>query len=77
MRWLYPEPADFLSHFPRVMDFFGGRAFEQGSAFRNDDFTAGIWLLLRSIQFAKEKGWGQRWLNAASNVVMKMEDLLT
>ncbi|MGJ5621586.1 GNAT family N-acetyltransferase [Sulfitobacter sp. MF3-043] len=45
MRWLYPRPCDFLKHFPRVMDFFGGRAFEQGSAFRNDDFTAGaLWL---------------------------------
>ncbi|SDX30418.1 Acetyltransferase (GNAT) family protein [Ruegeria halocynthiae] len=45
MRWLYPEPGDFLTNFPRVMDFFGGRAFEHDSAFRNDDFTAGaLWL---------------------------------
>jgi len=45
MRWLYPEPEDFLSHFPRVMDFFGGRAFDNDGAFRNDDFTAGaLWL---------------------------------
>jgi len=45
MRWLYPEPSAFLAHFPRVMDLFGGGAFEQGSACRNDDFTAAaLWL---------------------------------
>ncbi len=45
MRWLDPEPDEFLTHFPCVMDFFGGRAFEHGSAFRNGDFTAGaLWL---------------------------------
>lgn len=45
MRWLYPEPEEFLTHFPRVMDFFGGRAFDNGGAFRNEDFTAGaLWL---------------------------------
>jgi ribosomal protein S18 acetylase RimI-like enzyme len=45
MRWLYPEAGAFLSHFPRVMDYFGGRAFDHGSAFHNDEFTAGaLWL---------------------------------
>lgn len=45
MRWLYPEAGAFLGHFPRVMDFFGGRAFDHGSAFRNDAFTANaLWL---------------------------------
>lgn len=45
MRWLYPEPGAFLSNFLRVMDFFGGRAFDHGSAFRNHDFSASaLWL---------------------------------
>jgi len=45
MRWLYPDSSGFLANLPRVMDLFGGRAFEQGSAYRNDDFTAGaLWL---------------------------------
>ena len=45
MRWLYPEPEEFLNHFPRVLDLFGGRAFDHGSAFRNEEFTAGaLWL---------------------------------
>ena len=45
MRWLYPDPSAFLTHFPRVMDLFGGGAFDHGSAYRNGDFTAGaLWL---------------------------------
>lgn len=45
MRWLYPGPEEFLIHFPQVMNYFGGRAFDQNCAFRNEDFTAGaLWL---------------------------------
>ncbi|SEK38594.1 Acetyltransferase (GNAT) family protein [Roseovarius azorensis] len=45
MRWLYPEPGAFLEHFPRVMNFYGGRAFDHGGAYRNDDSTAAaLWL---------------------------------
>lgn len=45
MRWLYPEPDAFLKHFPRVMNFFGGRAFDHGTAYRNDECTAAaLWL---------------------------------
>ncbi|MGB5868733.1 MAG: GNAT family N-acetyltransferase [Albidovulum sp.] len=45
MRWLYPKPDAFLKHFPRVMNFYGGRAFDNGAAYRNDDCTAGVlWL---------------------------------
>lgn len=45
MRWLYPEPDAFLKHFPRVMNLFGGRAFDHGAALRNDACTAvALWL---------------------------------
>lgn len=45
IRWLYPQPDAFLKHFPRVMNFFGGRAFDHGSAYRNGDCTAAaLWL---------------------------------
>ena len=45
VRWVYPEPDVYLAHFPRVADLFGGRAFENGAAYRNDDFTAtALWL---------------------------------
>lgn len=45
IRWIYPEPEAFLAHFPRVADLFGGRAFEHGAAYRNEDFTAtALWL---------------------------------
>jgi len=45
IRWLYPEPRAFLANFPRVMEHFGGGAFEHGAAQRNGDFTAAaLWL---------------------------------
>ena len=45
VRWFYPEPDAFLKHFPRVMNLFGGRAFDHGAAWRNDDCTAtALWL---------------------------------
>jgi ribosomal protein S18 acetylase RimI-like enzyme len=45
MRWLYPEPSEYLSYFPRVLDLYAGRAFDNGSAYRNDGFTAAaLWL---------------------------------
>ena len=45
VRWVYPEPAAFLAHFPRVADLFGGGAFDHAAAYRNDDFTAvALWL---------------------------------
>jgi hypothetical protein len=31
MRWLYPEPDEYLTHFPRFVRAFGGRAFESCS----------------------------------------------
>jgi GNAT superfamily N-acetyltransferase len=45
MRWLYPEPNEFLKHFPRVMSLFGGRALDHRAAYRNEDCSAVVlWL---------------------------------
>lgn len=45
VRWLYPEPDTFLTHFPRLADLFGGGAFDHGAAYRNADFTStALWL---------------------------------
>ena len=45
VRWLYPDPDAFLKHFPRVINLYGGRAFDHGAAHRNDEFTAAaLWL---------------------------------
>lgn len=44
-RWSYPEPNDYLSHFPRIVKAFGGNAFECGSAYHVDGFLgAALWL---------------------------------
>jgi GNAT superfamily N-acetyltransferase len=45
MRWFYPEPAQYLSHFPGFCHAFGGRAFECGAAWASDDSGgAALWL---------------------------------
>ena len=45
MRWLYPNPASYLEHFPEFVGAFGGRAFAYGSAYYTEDFLgAALWL---------------------------------
>lgn len=45
MRWMMPEAATYLEFSPQVGRFYGGRAFEHGTAFRTDDFAgAALWL---------------------------------
>jgi ribosomal protein S18 acetylase RimI-like enzyme len=44
-RWLYPEPRDYLEHFPAFLAAFGGKAFAEGTVWRLGDFSAvGLWL---------------------------------
>jgi len=33
IRWLYPDPYQFLNHFPGFIKAFGGRAFEQNTTY--------------------------------------------
>ncbi|MFN0071354.1 MAG: GNAT family N-acetyltransferase [Chloroflexota bacterium] len=45
LRWMFPEPEEYLAHFGPLVRFFGGRAFEHDSAYRTDDFgAAAFWL---------------------------------
>jgi ribosomal protein S18 acetylase RimI-like enzyme len=45
MRWLWPEPHAYLSHFPGLVRGFGGRALEHDSAFSTEDVLGGsFWL---------------------------------
>lgn len=45
MRWFWPEPHDYVRHFPTFLRGFGGRAFEHGAAHATDDFLGGaLWL---------------------------------
>jgi len=44
-RWLYPEPTEYLTHFPRFLAAFGGRAFDEQTVWRLGDFSAvALWL---------------------------------
>ncbi|HEY7061026.1 MAG TPA: GNAT family N-acetyltransferase [Chloroflexota bacterium] len=44
-RWAWPDPAQYLTYFPRFVRAFGGRAFEHGTAYRTED-GAGVALWL-------------------------------
>ncbi|HXJ36128.1 MAG TPA: N-acetyltransferase [Candidatus Eisenbacteria bacterium] len=45
MRWLWPEPRDYLRHFPDLVHGFGGGAFGSGGAHVTDAFLGGtLWL---------------------------------
>jgi len=44
-RWLYPEPRQYLSHFPRFLAAFGGRAFAERTVWGLGEFSAvALWL---------------------------------
>ena len=44
-RWLYPEPRQYLSHFPGFLAAFGGRAFAEQTVWSLGEFSAvALWL---------------------------------
>jgi len=44
-RWLYPEAHDYLQSFPAFLAAFGGRAFNEQTAWKLADFSAvALWL---------------------------------
>lgn len=55
VRWLYPEPENFLNAFPRVADLFGGNAFDHGTAYRNEDCTASVLWLAPGVHLEEEQ----------------------
>lgn len=44
-RWTWPGPQQYLTHFPRFVKAFGGKAFTHGSAYYVDGYAgAALWL---------------------------------
>ena len=44
-RWTWPDPQQYLTHFPRFVKAFGGKAFTYGSAYYIDGYAgAALWL---------------------------------
>jgi len=44
-RWTWPDPNQYLMHFPNFIRAFGGNAFTHGSAYYVDGYTgAALWL---------------------------------
>ena len=45
MRWMYPDPEQYDTHFPRFARAFAGKAFVFGTAYAVEDFFgAALWL---------------------------------
>lgn len=45
MRWMYPQPQQYLQHFPAFLRAFGGAAFEYGTAYSLEGAAgAALWL---------------------------------
>jgi ribosomal protein S18 acetylase RimI-like enzyme len=45
MRWLYPEPARYVTAFPELLLAFGGASFADETVWRLDDFVAvALWM---------------------------------
>ena len=44
-RWVWPDPREYLAHFPAFIQAFGGKAFSHGSAYYADGYAgAALWL---------------------------------
>jgi ribosomal protein S18 acetylase RimI-like enzyme len=44
-RWLYPDAQQYITHFPRFLATFGGRAFDEKTAWQHPDSVAvALWL---------------------------------
>lgn len=44
-RWLFPEPAQYLAHFPTFIAAFGGEAFTSKTVWALDGFAAvAVWI---------------------------------
>ena len=44
-RWTWPDPQQYLMHFPNFVTALGGKAFAQGSAYHVDGYAgAALWL---------------------------------
>lgn len=44
-RWMYPEPSDYLQHFPGFLAAFGGPAFDNDGVWQTADYGAvSMWL---------------------------------
>lgn len=45
VRWVWPDPLQYVMHFPSFVKAFGGKAFAVGSAYYVDDYAgAALWL---------------------------------
>ncbi|MGB5329117.1 MAG: hypothetical protein WBO58_12925, partial [Gammaproteobacteria bacterium] len=39
IRWYFPEPHEFLSNAPKLLDLISGKAFEHNTVYHTENFT--------------------------------------
>ena len=45
LRWMYPEPGEYLAHFPELMFAFGGAAFDEETVWQLGGHSAvAMWM---------------------------------
>jgi ribosomal protein S18 acetylase RimI-like enzyme len=45
IRWMLPEPRQYLNYFPEILKHFAGGAFDNASAYRSEDYLgSALWL---------------------------------
>lgn len=54
MRWMFPDPDRFTTFFPKVLQHYGGAAFDLGTAHRTEDFRASAHWLPPGVGFDEE-----------------------
>lgn len=54
VRWVWPDPLQYVMHFPSFVKAFGGKAFAVGSAYYVDDYAGAALWLRPDIQFDEE-----------------------
>jgi hypothetical protein len=54
LRFCYPDPKSYLTHFPRFAEAFGGKAFSCGTAFHvGNFFGSALWLRIDAPEAAR------------------------
>ena len=67
IRWMFPDAHQYLSAFPLILKYFAGAAFEHGTAYRSEDFSAACLWLPPGVS-PDEEGLGQvmeNWLDGS------------
>lgn len=67
-RWVYPDPDEYLRHFPEFVRAFAGRSFEKGSAYLAPDAAGAALWLPPNVEPEEDRLIGLFWASATDAV---------